>query len=410
LAGSTLGALRSRDFRLLFAGQLVSLTGSQMQQVAVAWQLYVLTRSPLALGTLGLARVLPVVAFALGGGVIADAFDRRKLVLVAQTGMLLASLLLALMTGLHRVTPLGIYSTVAISGIAFALEAPARQALIPLLVPRNQLPHALTLYSMAYQLASVLGPALGGLLLQAAGVLPIYLLDVASFLAVLGAVAVMEHRAPPRVSTGISIDAAAEGLRFLRRQPVILWTMLLDFVATFFAGSLLLMPIYADQILSVGPRGLGWLYAAQPIGAAVAAAALSALPAIRRQGPTLLVSVAFYGASVALFGVSRSLWLSLAMLAVSGAADTVSLVVRQTVRQLATPDQLRGRMTSVNMIFFIGGPQLGEFEAGVVARLWGARFSVTSGGLACLAVTVIVAAALPGLRKLRYGVDSGAMS
>jgi len=410
VAGSTLGALRHRDFRLLFLGQLVSLTGSQMQQVAVAWQLYVLTRSPLALGTLGLARVVPVILLALGGGVIADALDRRKLMLLSQSSMALASVMLALVTRTQHVTPWAIYGAVALSGAASALDGPARQALVPLLVPLEDLPNALSLHAMAWQVAGVLGPALGGFAIDRLGVLPIYLFDVASFVAVIGALLVMHHRAPPRRSAGISLGAAVEGLRFLGRTPVILWTMLLDFVATFFAGSMLLMPIYADQILHVGPRGLGWLYAAAPIGAALAALALALRPTIRRQGATVLLMVAIYGASIALFGVSRSWWLSLAMLAVSGAADTVSMVVRQTIRQLATPDELRGRMTAVNMIFFMGGPQLGEFEAGVVARGWGARFSVASGGLACVVAVALVALGVPSLRRLRYGVDSGPRS
>jgi MFS family permease len=410
VAGSSLSALRHRDFRLLFFGQLVSLTGSQMQQVAVAWQLYMLTKSPLALGTLGLARAVPVVLFALGGGVIADALDRRKMMLLSQIGMGLSSVALAILTRSGHITPAEIYGCVALAGVAFALDAPARQALIPLLVPVEDLPNALSLHAMAFQMAGVLGPAVGGIALAKWGVLPIYLFDVGSFVAVIAALLVMHHRAAPRGSANITLAAALEGLRFVRRTPVILWTMLLDFIATFFAGSLLLMPIYADQILGVGARGLGWLYAAPPIGAAVAAFVMSILPAVRRQGPVVLVSVAIYGASIVAFGVSHLWWWSLLMLAVSGAADTVSMVVRQTIRQLATPDELRGRMTSLNMIFFIGGPQLGEFEAGVVAKWAGARFSVASGGVACILAVAVMALAVPSLRELRYGVDSGPRS
>lgn len=410
MAESSLSALRHRDFRLLFWGQLVSLTGSQMQQVAVAWQLYMLTRSPLALGTLGLARVLPVVLFALGGGVIADALDRRKLMLLSQSGMALASVALAALTRTGHISPWAIYGCMGVAGVAFALDAPARQALIPKLVPIEDLPNALSLHAMAFQVAGVLGPAIGGIALAKWGVLPIYLFDVGSFVAVIAAILVMHHRAPPRGSANITLAAALEGLRFVRRTPVILWTMLLDFIATFFAGSLLLMPIYADQILDVGPRGLGWLYAAQPIGAAVAAFVMSVLPAVRRQGPVVLVSVAIYGASIAAFGVSHIWWWSLLMLAVSGAADTTSMVVRQTIRQLATPDELRGRMTALNMIFFMGGPQLGEFEAGVVAKWAGARFSVASGGVACILAVAVMALVVPSLRELRYGVDSGPRS
>jgi len=408
-----LAALRSRDFRLLFFGQLVSLTGSQMQTVAVPYQIYKLTGSSLALGFLGLARVIPVILFALGGGVIADALDRRRLMMLSQTLMAGCSLTLAVTTRSGHITPAIMYGVIGLGGAALALDSPARQSLIPLLVPRAHLANAIGLHAMAWEIAAIAGPSLAGLLIAWRGVFPVYVLDCVSFAAVLGALVAMHHRAPPRASVNISIGAAIDGLRFLWRTPLILSTMVLDAVATFFAGSLLLLPIYADRILAVGPRGLGLLYAAQPAGAAVAAMLMATRPTIHRQGAAVLVSIAVYGASVAAFGVSPWLPLSLVLLAISGAADTVSMVVRQTLRQLLTPDELRGRMTSVNMIFFIGGPQLGEFEAGVVARAAGPRFSVTSGGLACIVAALITALAVPSLRKLTardYGVDSGARS
>jgi MFS family permease len=395
-----LAALRSHDFRMLVLGQLISLTGSQMQLVGVTWQLYQLTHSPMALGLLGLCRVIPMLIFALGGGVVADALDRRRLMLVSQSLMALCSLSLAIATQLGHVSPLIIYAALAGNGVALALDGPARQSLVPLLVPREDLANALSLHAMVWEMAAIGGPALGGVVLARFGVAPIYFADAASFLAVLGALLAMQHRAPPRRDAAINLDAALAGLRFLARSPLILATMGLDFIATFFAGSLLLMPVFADRILHVGPRGLGLLFAAQPVGAAVAAALLSVLPTIRRQGAAVLVSVAIYGAAIAVFGVSRWLWLSLLLLAVSGAADTVSMVVRQTLRQLLTPDELRGRMTSVNMIFFIGGPQLGEFEAGVVARLYGPRFSVASGGVLCVLAVIVTALAVPSLRRL----------
>ncbi|HEX8951611.1 MAG TPA: MFS transporter [Polyangia bacterium] len=406
-------ALRSRDFRLLFLGQLVSLTGSQMQTVAVPYQIYKLTGSSLALGLIGLARVVPIVVFALGGGVIADALDRRRLMMLSQSLMALCSLTLAWTTRSGHITPAVMYAVIGVGGAALALDSPARQSLIPLLVPRAHLANAIGLHAMAWEVAAIAGPSLAGLLIAWRGVLPVYVLDAASFAAVLGALVAMRHRAPPRASVDISIGAVVDGLRFLARTPLILSTMVLDAVATFFAGSLLLLPIYAERILAVGPRGLGLLYAAQPAGAAVAAALLSTRPTIHRQGAAVLWSIAVYGAAVAVFGVSRWLPLSLLLLAVSGAADTVSMVVRQTLRQLLTPDELRGRMTSVNMIFFIGGPQLGELEAGVVARAAGPRFSVASGGVACVVAAIVTALAVPSLRKLTsrdYGIDSGARS
>jgi MFS family permease len=393
-------SLRSRDFRLLLAGQAVSLTGTQMQQVAVVWQLYLLTGSPLSLGMLGLFRVVPMLIFALGGGIAADTMDRRKLMIASQTGMMLASLGLLVATHRGVVTPGMIYGLSALAGVASSFDLPARQALVTQLVPAEALPNALSLYMVAFQTASVAGPALGGALLAFSGVEPIYLVDVLSYLAVIVALVAMEHRAPSRGP--LRAGALFEGLHFIRRSPIILSTMLLDFVATFLAGSLLLLPFFADQLLHVGPRGLGLLYSAQPFGAVVAGAVLTVLPAIRRQGFAIVISVALYGAAVAIFGISSWFPLSLLALAASGAADTVSAVMRQTVRQLLTPDELRGRMTSVNMMFFIGGPQLGEVEAGVVAKLAGVRFSVWSGGAACVVAALLAAALVPSLRTYRH--------
>ena len=395
-------ALRSRDFRLLLIGQAVSLTGTQMQQVAVVWQLYLLTGSPLSLGLLGAFRVTPILLLALGGGVAADAFDRRKVMLASQVGMMLASGGLFAATHLGVVTPGIIYGLAALGGVASAFDPPSRQALLPQLVPVHALPNALSIYNAVYEVAAIGGPALGGAMLAWKGVQPIYLFDIVSYLAVIGALLAMEHRAPSRGLAGLSKHALFEGLRFLRGRPLILSTMLLDFVATFLAGSLLLLPIFADQLLKVGPRGLGLLYAAQPVGAVLAAGVLSWLPTVRHQGRTLLVAVAVYGGAIAVFGWSRWFPLSLAMLALSGAADTVSVVMRQTVRQILTPDELRGRMTSVNMMFFIGGPQLGEVEAGVVAKLIGVRVSVWSGGLACVVAAVVAALLVPSLRKYEH--------
>src|SRR6266478_5163574 len=348
-------ALRSRDFRLLLAGQAISLTGSQMQQVAVVWQLYLLSGSPLALGMLGFFRIVPIIVFALGGGVVA--------------------------------------------GAATAFDNPARQALVPRLVDREQLPNALSLYATVWQVATIAGPALGGALLAWSGPTAIYLLDVLSFGAVIAALLAMKHRHVGLGKSQISAKAALDGLRFIRRTPLIWSTMLLDFAATFFAGSMLLLPIFADQLLHVGPRGLGFLYAAQPAGAALTGAALSTFPLPRRQGAAMLWAVALYGAAIAVFGISPWFWLSFLMLALSGGADTVSMVIRQTIRQTLTPDELRGRMSSVNMIFFMGGPQLGEVEAGVVARLLGVRVAVGSGGLLCAAMAAAVALLVPALRR-----------
>jgi len=401
-------ALRSRDFRLLCLGQLVSLTGSQMQQVAVIWQLYEVTHhDPLALGALGLFRVVPVVLFALGGGVVADAVDRRKLMLASQLGLGLASVVLAVATREHAMSASIIYATAALAGAASAFEIPARQALLPQLVTLEELPNALSIYTTAWQMAQIGGPALGGVVLARWGVLPIYLLDVGSFFAVIGSLVLMKSAPVMAKPSALGLAAVLEGLHFMWKTPVLLALMLLDFVGTFFGGSLLLMPIFADQLLHVGKSGLGLLYAAQPIGAALVGGFMSSRPAVKRQGLTVLSMVALYGIAIAGFGASRYFPIAFVCLAISGGADTASMVVRQTLRQVLTPDSLRGRMTSINIIFAMGGPQLGEVEAGALARAFGAPLAVGSGGLICAVVALAVAAAAPGLRRYRTEPAAG---
>jgi MFS family permease len=397
-------ALRSRDFRNLLFGQLVSTTGTQMQHVAIVWQLYLFTRSPLALGLLGFFRIAPVIAFALGGGVVADAFDRRRLMLVTQSVLAAVSVTLAVTTHLGLASPALLYGLVAVGATAIAFDNPARQALIPRLVPGQHLSGALSLGFTGWQVANIAGPALAGALLAWGGLVPIYVLDALSFLAVIAALLTMRHRSPPRETPlALGLGAVREGFGFLRRTPVIRTTMLLDFFATFFGGSMLLMPIFADQLLGVGPRGMGILYAAQPVGAALAGLFLAARSLPRRQGKAILWAVAVYGAAIAIFGLSRSFVLSLLALAASGAADTVSTVIRQTLRQILTPDGLRGRLSSINMIFFMGGPQLGEVEAGLVARAFGPRISVGSGGILCVLAAAVAALLAPSLRRYERG-------
>ena len=385
-------ALRHRDFRLLWLGQLVSGTGSQMQLVAINWHVYILTRSALALGTVGLVRVVPIIVCSLVGGVVADAVNRKRLMLITQSVMLLSAGVLAVvtMTGLRSVWPL--YLLTAISSAAVAFDNPARQAILPTLVPPEDFPNAVSLGLIVFQLSMIGGPAIAGRLLGSYSPAVVYAFNAVSFLAVIAALILM--RASGRAEAEgdeaggaenrVSLDALKEGLRFVWRTPIIVQTMTLDFVATFFASATALLPIFAAEILHVGAHGFGILAAAPAAGAVLAAFVMARFGNVRRQGATVIISVAVYGAATVAFGLSRIYWFSLLMLAVTGAADTVSTVLRQTIRQLVTPNQLRGRMTSVNMIFFMGGPQLGELEAGAVASLLTAQLSVVTGGLGCL--------------------------
>jgi MFS family permease len=394
--------LQHRDFLLLWSGQGVSLIGTQIQRAAVAWHLYLLTKSPWSLGLLGLFKMLPVVLFALGGGVVADAFDRRRLMLATQTVLALSSTALAVLTFSGRITPELIYGITFLSSTASAFDGPARQAMLPNLVPRDDLTNALSLNAISWQLASVMGPGLAGILLAARGPGLAYALDAFSFLGVIASLIALQHRDDPEGRSGeVSVAAAVDGLRFVAKQPVIRGMMLVDFLGTFFADATLLLPIFAVEILHVGPRGFGALAAARSLGAVIAAAGLTWLPPIKERGQVVLVCIALYGIAIAGFGASRVFWLSFTLLAVSGAADTVSMVIRQTVRQLLTPDEMRGRMTAVNMIFFVGGPQLGEVEAGALAKAVGAGWSVVLGGLACIVVAGVVALTMPSVRDHR---------
>ena len=405
-------ALRHRNFRLIWFGLLLSFTGSFMQNAAILWHVSLLVpsdRKGLALGLVGLVRVVPIIVFSLMSGVVADALNRRRLMLLTQVASTIVAVMLAALTfhGLSKVWP--IYALAALGSAVGAFDLPARQALVPTLVPREHLPNAISLNTIMMQAASVAGPALGGLIIATGGVGWAYVANAVSFAAVILALLLMRN-VPARAERGVepgarddvSLHAALEGLRFVFRSPLIRSTMLLDFFATFFSSATALLPIFAQEILHVGARGYGWLSAAPAVGALVTSAAMIPLvERIERRGPTLLWAVAGYGLATVLFGISRSFWLTFACLALTGATDTVSMVIRNIVRQLETPDRLRGRMTGVNMVFFVGGPQLGELEAGSVANWLGAPFSVISGGVGCLVATAWVAATTPGLRRYR---------
>jgi len=404
---SSLVALQHRNFRLIWIGQLVSMAGSMMQSAAILWHVSLLVEPAqrgLALGMVGLVRVVPIVTFSLIGGVMADAHDRRRVMLVTQSGMALCAAVLAwaAFAGVSHVWP--IYALAA-TGAAFgAFDAPARQALIPTLVPAAHLPNAISLNAIVFQAASVIGPAAGGILIGEAGVAWAYAINAISFVFVIAALLMMRDLTG-RAEGGsreVTLAAALEGLRFVFRTPLIRSTMLLDFFATFFASATALLPIFAQDILRVGAHGYGVLSAAPSVGAILSSLLMVRLvDHIERRGPVLLWAIVAYGLATVLFGISRNFAITFACLALTGAADTVSMVIRNLVRQLTTPDHMRGRMTSVNMIFFMGGPQLGELEAGLVANAWGPVLSVVSGGIGCLMVTGWVAASTPQLRHYR---------
>ncbi len=400
---SAFSSLRHRDFRLLWLGQIISVTGSQMQMVAINWHIYLLTHSALALGMVGFFRAGPIILCSLLGGVVADVIDRRRLMMVTQSVMLTCSAILALITfgGLQRVWP--IFLLTSIASAAWAFDTPARQSLMPALVPAKDFPNAVSLSMLMFQIGMIVGPTLAGFLLASRGPGLVYAMNAASFVAVIGGLALMRLRGRPgedqSAPTRITIDAFREGLRFVWHTPIIVQTMTLDFVATFFASANQLLPIFATDILKVGAHGFGFLGAAQASGSVITGLAMARFGTVKNQGKVVIGSVAIFGAATVAFGVSRVFWFSLLMLAVAGAADTVSTILRQTIRQLATPNNLRGRMTSINMVFFMGGPQLGEVEAGALASLIGAPLSVVIGGVGCLVAAAFTFVAAKKLRR-----------
>ncbi len=397
---TTLVALQHRDFRLLWLGELVSVAGTQMQQITINWHIYQLTGSAVALGMLGLVRFLPIVAFSLVGGVFADTHDRRRVILFTQSAMMVFAALLGVTTIAGWDSAVVIYALTAATAAVSAFDAPARQALVPNLVPKEHLTNALSLNTMMFQASSIIGPAIGGYIIHWAGVGAVYWVNAVSFVAVLVGVWLM--RTPAQQHAGVarpSLEALADGIRFVRDSRMILSTMLLDALATFFSSASALLPIFAQDILRVGSEGLGLLYSAEAIGSVVSGWAVATIGNIRRKGAVLLWAVAFYGVATALYGASKWFALSFLLLALVGATDGVSTILRNTIRQLETPDHLRGRMTSVNMLFFMGGPQLGNLEAGLLAALAGAPISVAIGGLATILLVGATAWLVPQLRN-----------
>jgi len=404
---STFVALRHRNFRLLWLGQIVSMSGTMMQQAAILWHIALLAPpgwKALSLGLVGLARIGPILVFGLWSGVVADAVDRRKLMLIAQTVMMLAATSLAVVTVTGLANAWVILAIAGVGAAAGAADGPARQSLLPNLVPLEDLPNAISLNSILYQTASVLGPTLAGITLAVSGVATVYAVNAVSFLTTISAILLMRNlpARPPAGRGAISLRALGEGLRFVFGAPLLRSTLVLDGVATFFCSATALLPLFAQDVIQVGPRGYGWLFAAPSIGAVLAGAMMVRLVGrIRRRGLVLLWAVGVYGLATVAFGLSRTFWPMFLALAATGSADTISAVLRNIVRQLETPDHLRGRMVGISMLFFMGGPQLGEFESGMAAQWLGAGPAVVFGGVASLFTTTWIAWRSPTLRAYR---------
>jgi MFS family permease len=393
-------ALRSRGFRRYLAGNVLGTFGLQMQGVAVGWELYERTHSALALGLVGLAQVTPIMLLFLPVGHLVDRYDRRWVLMAAQGGLALAALGLALVSAEHGSVPL-VYGLLVLGGTARAFIGAAKAALLPEIVPAGSFENAVAWNSGGWQTAEVLGPAAGGLLLGLTrNPALVYLSHGVLALAFLTLVARLRPLGVRKRGPAASLDSLLEGARYVWRTRILLAAITLDLFAVLFGGAVALLPIYAKDILHVGPAGLGWLLAAQAIGAVTTTIILAHLPPFRRAGPALLRAVAVFGCAMIVFGLSRWFVLSLAALAVAGAADGVSVVIRSTLAQLRTPSELRGRVSAVNSLFVGTSNELGYFESGAVASLVGPVASVVAGGVGTLLVVSAVAVGWPEVRRL----------
>ncbi len=395
--------LRNRDYLLLFWGQLISSGGTQMQVVAVAWQVYLLTHSAVALGVIGLMQAIPRLLFSLVGGVLADVLDRRKMLMVVNLIMMCFSTILAICTILHVINLAIIYIVILLSATVSSFDFPTRQAIVPTLVPREQMADALSLNSAMMQLTFIVGPTAGGFAIAWLGLANTYWFDVISYLVVVGSLFLMVvPRVPLEKRAQAGFGALFAGMSFLRDHPIILAVLTLDFCANFFGSPRALLPVYAQDIMHIGPQGLGILLAATSIGAVALAPFTGLFARIKRQGLGVTLAIVIWGLCITAFGFWPSpLWLGVLFLAGAGAADMVSMILRGLIVQMTTPDEFRGRISSVNAMFVIGGPMLGQFESGLVGGLFSPMVSVVSGGVACVLVTLLIAAIVPGLARVK---------
>ncbi|MGB7191551.1 MAG: MFS transporter [Acidobacteriaceae bacterium] len=398
-------AFHSRDFRRYELARLLVIIGAEAQALAVAWQIYLITHRAIDLGYSGLALFLPGLLFILPSGHVADRFDRRNVILICYTLQVFCTTALFLFAFHHVRHILPIYAVLFLIGSGRAFSGPASSALIPHLVPEEHFVNAVTWGATIFQMATIAGPAVGGLLFtlpiheRIAGAPIVYLFTLATlacFLVLVGSLSVrpgrMEHRA-------FSMNVILAGFRYVRRTPVLLGSISLDLFAVLLGGAVALLPIFAEDILHAGAQGLGLLRASPAVGALIISLILAWRPIQHRAGVLMLGCVGIFGAATILFGLSKSMVWSMLALFVVGASDMVSVVIRSSILQLATPPEMRGRVSAVNSLFIGGSNELGEFESGLTAQWWGAVRAVIYGGIGSLMITGIWSALFPELRN-----------
>jgi MFS family permease len=389
---------RDADFRRIWSGQAINVIGTQITRVALPYQVYVLTGSTLALAGLVLVQLIPLLLFTLGGGAIADAMDRRRVLLTTQSGLAATSLALVVISlQAHMAVPLLFVVAFVASGFS-AFDSPARSSAVPRLVPPERLRAAIALGQLSYNGGSVIGPAIAGALISLIGVGGAYAVDVGTYAVSLAMLLRIQPIPPLGEARKLGLDAIREGLSFVRARRLILSTFAIDLNAMIFGSPRTLYPVLALDIFKTGPFGLGLLNAAPAAGAFAAILLSGGVSRFPRLGRGILLAVAAWGAAIVLFGLSTAFFgLALGFLAIAGAADVVSAVLRSSVVQMETPDELRGRVQSVHMLVVTSGPQVGDIEAALLASAIGPQLSVISGGLLCLAGVLVVARWFPEL-------------
>ena len=398
---NALRAFRSHDFRRFVGSRLLSVLGLEMVNVAVGWQVYALTKRPLDLGYVGLAQFLPPLLLTLAAGHAADRFDRRRIVLLCHVGFGLCFALLAWLALTRISTPLPIFAVLLLLGTARAFNGPAAQALMPSLLPETDFPNAVAWNSSTFQVATVLGPALGGGLYALLGnPEAVYLLASGLVLVDVTVLAGVKTRTGRMETKGTSWATVLAGVRYVWANKTILGMISLDLFAVLLGGAVALLPVFAQDVLHTGAWGLGILRSAPAVGAGLVGLWLAAHPLRRHVGRTMLLGVTVFGLTIVAFGLSRTLWLSVAILVVMGASDMLSVFVRLTVVQITPPPEMRGRVNAVNMLFLGASNELGEFESGLTAQWLGPVRAVIVGGLGTLLVVAVWSRLFPELRFL----------
>ena len=388
------------DFRFFQGARFVNIVAMQMEVIAIGWLIYQITKNPIDLGNVGLVSFLPTLFFFPFTGLVADRFDRRAVLLVGQFVLVLCSLaMLALVAGgLQSILP--IYLVVFVSGVATAFMAPASQALLPFIVPGKDFPNAVVWNSSVWQFATILGPAFGGLVMDSKwGATALFTISLILTTAAFFSLYSVKTRTGQLDKRAPTMETFVAGARYIWQRKPILGAISLDLFAVLVAGAVVLLPIFAQDILKTGPRGFGFLRAAPAAGAMLTAIAMAWVPPFRNAGKVMLGCVAMFGLTMAVFGLSKNIYLSVACLFLGGAFDMVSVIIRHTLVTIMTPSDMQGRVSAVNSLFIRASNDMGDWEAGVMAKLLGTGPSVVAGGIASMIVTLIYAIGFPSLRK-----------